>query len=72
MTETLTSLTSAAVLVPWAPLCRPTFRNYYGIDISIPEPAENFLEADILQAPIDFKGMKFESGRGPGPVRVRR
>ena len=34
--------------------------HYYGIDISIPEPAENLLEADILQAPIDFKGIKFD------------
>jgi SAM-dependent methyltransferase len=34
--------------------------HYHGIDISIPEPAENLLEADILQAPIDFKGMKFD------------
>lgn len=34
--------------------------HYHGIDISIPEPAENLLEADILQAPIDFKGIKFD------------
>ena len=33
--------------------------HYHGIDISIPEPAENLLEADILEAPIDFRGMKF-------------
>jgi SAM-dependent methyltransferase len=38
----------------------PSNVNYHGIDISIPEPAENLLEADILQAPIDFKGMKFD------------
>jgi SAM-dependent methyltransferase len=38
----------------------PSNVDYYGIDISIPEPAANLLEADILQAPIDFKGMTFD------------
>ena len=38
----------------------PSNIHYYGIDISIPEPAENLLEADILQAKIDFRGMKFD------------
>jgi cyclopropane fatty-acyl-phospholipid synthase-like methyltransferase len=34
--------------------------HYHGIDISIPEPAENLLEADILEKPIDFRGMRFD------------
>jgi SAM-dependent methyltransferase len=34
--------------------------HYHGIDISIPEPADNLLEKDILQAPVDFRGMKFD------------
>ncbi|HXT87965.1 MAG TPA: class I SAM-dependent methyltransferase [Trebonia sp.] len=34
--------------------------NYHGIDISIPEPAPNLIEADILEKPIDFRGMKFD------------
>ena len=34
--------------------------HYYGIDISIPVPADNLLEADILEAPIDFRGMSFD------------
>jgi SAM-dependent methyltransferase len=33
---------------------------YYGIDISIPEPAQNLLEIDILQEPIGFRDMKFD------------
>jgi len=35
--------------------------HYYGIDISIPAPRDNLLEADILEAPIDFRGMSFHS-----------
>jgi SAM-dependent methyltransferase len=38
----------------------PSNVHYHGIDISIPEPAENLLEMDILEAPIDFRGMKFD------------
>jgi SAM-dependent methyltransferase len=38
----------------------PSNVHYYGIDISIPEPADNFLEADILKNPVDFKDMKFD------------
>lgn len=34
--------------------------HYHGIDISIPEPAENLLEQDILESPIGFRGMKFD------------
>ena len=34
--------------------------HYHGIDISIPEPAENLLEMDVLEASIDFRGMKFD------------
>lgn len=34
--------------------------HYHGIDISIPVPADNLLEKDILQAPVDFRGMKFD------------
>ena len=33
---------------------------YHGIDISIPEPAENLLEMDILESSIGFRGMKFD------------
>jgi SAM-dependent methyltransferase len=33
---------------------------YHGIDISIPVPADNLLEADILEAPIDFRDMRFD------------
>jgi cyclopropane fatty-acyl-phospholipid synthase-like methyltransferase len=33
---------------------------YYGIDIAIPNPAPNLLEADILQAPISFAGKSFD------------
>lgn len=38
----------------------PSNVHYYGIDISIPAPAQNLLEMDILQEPIDFRGMKFD------------
>ncbi|HTR95735.1 MAG TPA: methyltransferase domain-containing protein [Trebonia sp.] len=34
--------------------------HYHGIDISIPVPADNLLEEDILQAPIDFRGLRFD------------
>jgi SAM-dependent methyltransferase len=34
--------------------------HYHGIDIAIPEPAENLLEVDILENSIDFRGMKFD------------
>jgi SAM-dependent methyltransferase len=38
----------------------PSNVHYYGIDISIPEPAQNLLEMDILQEPIGFRGKKFD------------
>jgi SAM-dependent methyltransferase len=38
----------------------PPKMHYYGIDIAIPEPAENLLEMDILESSIDFHGMKFD------------
>jgi SAM-dependent methyltransferase len=38
----------------------PANVHYHGIDISIPEPAENLLEVDILETPIDFRGMRFD------------
>jgi SAM-dependent methyltransferase len=38
----------------------PSNVHYHGIDISIPEPAENLLEQDILESPIEFRGMKFD------------
>ena len=38
----------------------PSNIRYYGIDISIPEPAQNLLEIDILKRPIGFSGMKFD------------
>lgn len=38
----------------------PSNVQYYGIDISIPEPAQNLLEVDILENPIGFHGMKFD------------
>jgi cyclopropane fatty-acyl-phospholipid synthase-like methyltransferase len=34
--------------------------HYHGIDIAIPEPAENLIEMDILESPIGFRGMKFD------------
>jgi SAM-dependent methyltransferase len=33
---------------------------YYGIDISIPDPAPNLLEYDFLEAPIGFRDKKFD------------
>ena len=38
----------------------PANVHYYGIDIAIPEPAENLLEMDILENSIGFRGMKFD------------
>ena len=38
----------------------PANVHYYGIDISIPEPAENLLELDILENSIGFRGMTFD------------
>jgi SAM-dependent methyltransferase len=38
----------------------PSNVHYHGIDISIPEPGPNLLEADILQTPIGFGGRKFD------------
>ncbi len=38
----------------------PSNVHYHGIDISIPRPADNLLEVDILQTPVGFKGMKFD------------
>jgi SAM-dependent methyltransferase len=38
----------------------PSNVHYHGIDISIPVPADNLLEADILEGPIDFRGMRFD------------
>jgi SAM-dependent methyltransferase len=37
----------------------PNF-HYYGIDISTPVPGQNFLEMDILEAPIGFHGRPFD------------
>jgi len=34
--------------------------HYYGIDIAIPEPADNMREYDILSQPIDFDGKRFD------------
>ena len=34
--------------------------HYYGIDISIPEPAPNLIEYDFLEAPIGFGDKKFD------------
>jgi len=34
--------------------------HYHGIDISIPEPAPNLLEVDILEQPIGFRDMMFD------------
>lgn len=34
--------------------------HYYGIDISIPKPAPNLLEVDILESPLAFGDMKFD------------
>jgi SAM-dependent methyltransferase len=38
----------------------PANVHYHGIDIAIPEPAENLLEVDILETSIGFRGMKFD------------
>jgi SAM-dependent methyltransferase len=38
----------------------PANVSYHGIDISIPEPAANLLEVDILEVPIGFREMKFD------------
>jgi SAM-dependent methyltransferase len=38
----------------------PPSIHYYGIDISIPVPAQNFLEKDILEASIAFHGRQFD------------
>jgi SAM-dependent methyltransferase len=38
----------------------PANVHYHGIDIAIPEPAENLLEVDILETSIDFRGMTFD------------
>lgn len=38
----------------------PSNVHYYGIDISVPRPASNLLEVDILEAPIGFHDMKFD------------
>lgn len=38
----------------------PSNVRYYGIDISIPEPAQNLLEVDITQEPIGFRDLKFD------------
>ena len=40
-------------------ILRPNIR-YHGIDISIPEPAPNLIEKDILESPIDFEGKRFD------------
>jgi SAM-dependent methyltransferase len=34
--------------------------HYYGIDIAIQEAARNFIEMDMLDTPISFRGMKFD------------
>lgn len=33
---------------------------YHGIDIAIPEPAPNLVEADLLETQIDFNGKQFD------------
>lgn len=40
-------------------LLPPNIR-YYGIDISIPAAAQNLMEADFAEAPIAFRGMRFD------------
>ncbi len=42
-----------------ADLLSPGIR-YYGIDISIPKPAPNLMEADMLASPIAFGGKRFD------------
>jgi cyclopropane fatty-acyl-phospholipid synthase-like methyltransferase len=34
--------------------------HYHGIDIAIPEPAPNLLEADIIEEPVGFGGKTFD------------
>ncbi len=34
--------------------------NYYGIDIAIPRPAPNLIEADFLESPIEFGDKRFD------------
>lgn len=34
--------------------------HYYGIDIAIPEPAPNLIEADLLETPIEFGEKQFD------------
>jgi len=34
--------------------------HYHGIDIAIHDPAPNLIEMDLLETPIDFRGMKFD------------
>jgi SAM-dependent methyltransferase len=41
------------------PLLRPNI-HYYGIDIAIHDPAPNFIEADLLEKPINFRDMRFD------------
>jgi SAM-dependent methyltransferase len=43
----------------FARLMPPNVR-YYGIDIAIHDPAPNLIEKDLLETPIDFRGMKFD------------
>jgi SAM-dependent methyltransferase len=38
----------------------PPAIHYYGIDMAIQEPAPNLIEADIVRAPIEFAGKKFD------------
>jgi SAM-dependent methyltransferase len=38
----------------------PPNLNYYGIDISIPVPAQNFLELDVLETKIGFHSRRFD------------
>src|SRR5262249_43996585 len=42
-----------------ASLLRPNIQ-YYGIDIAISDPAPNLIEADILEAPIQFENKRFD------------
>jgi SAM-dependent methyltransferase len=42
-----------------APLLRPNIQ-YYGIDIAIHDPAPNLIEADFLEAPIQFDNKRFD------------
>lgn len=38
----------------------PSNVQYYGIDIAIPNPAPNLIEADLLEAPIRFSNKRFD------------